>query len=194
MKARFALAALAAACLSTVAAAQMGPGMMGGQGMGPGMGGQGMGQGMGGQGMGPGMMGGRGGCDMGPGMGGGRGMGHGMMGGQGMMGGLSPGALEALNLTDEQRGKVTEIRREMQRKHHALMGSMHELRWQQEDAARAPVFDEAAARKTYDGMAAIRKQQFEAGLEARKRIEAVLTKEQREQLRAAPRRPGPGPR
>lgn len=189
MNARFALAALAAACLSTFAAAQMG------QGMGPGPGmrhGQGPGPGPG-----AGMMGGRGGCDMGQGMTGGAMMGrHGGMGGMGgmggaMMGGLDPAALEALNLSEEQRGKVREAQRDLQRKRHALMGSMHELRWEQQDAARAARFDEAAARKNYDASAAIRKQMFEAGLEARTRIEAVLTKEQREQLRALPRRPGP---
>ena len=108
MRTRFALAALAAATVSTFAAAQMGqgmgPGMMHGQGMGPGMGsqdcpmmGQGMGQGMGGKGM----MHGRGG----------------MHGGRGMMGdemSQGPGlrAIEALNLTPEQRAKVTEIRRD----------------------------------------------------------------------------------
>ncbi|MBL0143211.1 MAG: Spy/CpxP family protein refolding chaperone [Betaproteobacteria bacterium] len=185
MKTGFALAAVAAACLSTIAAAQMGPGMMGGPGMsgGPGMG-QGMGQGMvggpgrmGGQGMGPGMTGGRGGCEMGPGMTHGKGMGAGMMGGPVMAG------VEALNLTDEQRGKVTEIRREVQRKNHALMGSMHELKWQAEDAAKTAEFDEAAARKRFDAMAAIHKQMFETRLDARKRIDSVLTKEQREQLR-----------
>src|SRR5512139_2195410 len=75
MRTRFAIAALAAATLSTLAAAQMGPGMgqgmMGGQGMGPGAGpqdcpmmGQGMGPGMGGKGM----MHGRGGMHGGAGM------------------------------------------------------------------------------------------------------------------------------
>ena len=205
MKAGFALAAIAAACLSTVAAAQMGPGsdhrgmapgMMGGQGMGPGM--------MGGQGMGPGMMGGPGGCVMGPGMMGGQGMGYGMMGRQGMGGGMMGGAgmmgmpgpvgLERLNLSDEQRGKVREVQRDMQRKQHALMASMREARWQAEDAARPGAFDEAAARKNFDSMAAIRKQMFEARLDAHKRMEGLLTKEQRVQLRQAPRSAGPAPR
>ena len=166
MKARFAVAAVAAALLSTAAIAQMGPGMMGGQGMG--------------QGMGPGMMGGRGDCPQGPGMMGGRGMmGHGMMGGHamghGMMGGRMHAALASLNLTDEQRAKVTEIRRDLQRKNYALMGSLRDLRWQAEDAAKSAELDEAAARKRYDAGAAIRKQMFEARLDAHKRIEAVLT-------------------
>jgi hypothetical protein len=203
MKMRLVVAAAVAACFSALAAAQMGPGMdhrgmgpgmMGGQGMGPGMmGAQGMGPGMmGGQGMGPGMMGGQGGCPM---MGG-QGMGQGMMGGRGMMGGQGmghgmmaghdPAALERLGLNDEQRGKVRDIQRDLQRKQYALMGSMRDLGWQAEDNARSGGFDDAAARKNYDAMAAIRRQMFEAHLDAHKRIEAVLTKEQREQLRKGP--------
>jgi Spy/CpxP family protein refolding chaperone len=182
MKAGFAVAALAAACLSTVAAAQMGPGMMGGAGPGM-MGGGGPGM-MGGAG--PGMRSGQPGCPM-----------H-----QGAMGGSGPAqgrmaarmaALDALDLTDEQRGKVTAIRRDLQRKMHALKGSARELRWQGEDAAKSAEFDEAAARKRFDAAAALRKQMFEARLEARKGIHAVLTQEQREQLRRSLARVPPGP-
>jgi Spy/CpxP family protein refolding chaperone len=107
-----------------------------------------------------------------------------------MMGGPGFQALDRLNLSDEQRGKVRDIQRDMQRKQFALMNSMHELRWQAEDQARGPEFDEAAARKLYEAGAAIHKQMFEARLEAHKRLEAVLTKEQREELRKA-WRPGP---
>jgi len=189
MRTRFALAALAAATLSTIAAAQMGqgmgPGMMGGYGMGPGTGpqdcpmvGQGAGPGMGGMGM----MHGRGGMHGG----------HGMKGGQGLMAGPGLRDIEALDLTAEQRGKVTEIRRDLQRRNHALMGSLREIRWKGQDLAKAPQLDEAAARKLYDEGAAVRKQMFEARLEARSKAEALLTKEQLEQLRSAPR-PGPGP-
>lgn len=183
MKTRFALAALVAATLSTLAAAQMGPGM--GHGPGPGMMGQGAGPGMTGpgdcpmaQGRGPGMQG--RGMMHGPGMMGGQGMGMGMHGGPGLA------AIEALGLTDEQRAKVTEIRRDLQRKNHALMSSLREVRWKGQDLAKAPVLDVAAARKLYDEGAAVHKQMFEARLEARAKAEAVLTKEQREQLRKSP--------
>ena len=186
MRTRFALAALAAATLSTLAAAQMGPGMGHGMGhgMGPGMGQPDcpmMGQGMGGM--------------------GGKGMRHGQGGmhGGGMMGddmARGPGlaAIEALDLTPEQRAKVTELRREVQRRNHALMGSMREIRWKGQDLRSAPELDAAAARKLYDEGAAVRKQMFESRLEARAKAEALLTKEQREQLRKAPQahRHGPG--
>jgi Spy/CpxP family protein refolding chaperone len=126
----------------------------------------------------------------------GHGMGRGMHGmGAGMMGGAGFAAIEKLNLNDEQRGKVREIRRDLQRKQYALMGGVREIRWKAQDAAKAPELDVAAARKLYDEGAAIHKQMFEARLEARAKAEAVLTKEQRAELRkAAPRAAGPGPR
>ena len=139
--------AAAAALLAAPAWAQMGPGMMGGYGTGPGMTGPGMmggygpgGYGPGGYGMGPGMMGGYGPGGYGPG---GYGMGPGMMGGYGGYGGL--------NLTDEQRAKIDAIQQEASRKQWDLMG------------------------KTHEQMSALM-------LDARKRVDAVLTKEQREQL------------
>lgn len=184
MKVRFASAALAAACVSTLAAAQMGPGTMGGPGMGQAMHQE--------HAMGPGAMHGAGGCPMagagqGPGMGGGHRMHGGMMEG-GMKGGLSPRALEALDLTGEQRAKITEIRRDLQRRNHALMGTLRDVRWKRQDIAKSGEIDMEAARKLYDEGAAVRKQMFEARLDARAKIEALLTKAQREQLRKPPRR------
>jgi len=175
MKARFALAALAAASFATVAAAQMGGGMHQ--------------QGMGGQGMGQGMKGGAD-CPMGQAMMDGRGHGRGMMGGRHGGGGRMDGPglkdLEALNLTEEQRNQMREIRRDLQRTNHALMASLREVRWKGQDLAKSGTVDVAAAKKLYDEGAAVRKQMFENRLEARAKAEAVLTKEQREKLRKAP--------
>lgn len=154
-------AVAAAAILAGTALAQgygpgygMGPGMMGGGGYGPGYG------------MGPGMMGGGG---YGPG----QGMGPGMMGG-----GYGPG-YAALNLTDEQRKKIDAIQEEVWSKQGELMGRMHAQSYRMHDFGKA---DDAAARKAFDEMAAAHKQMFETRLEARKRIDAVLTPEQRKQL------------
>ena len=44
-------------------------------------------------------------------------------------------------------------------------------------------FDEKAARKAYDATAAVHKQMFETTLGARKRMDAILTAEEREQLK-----------
>jgi len=170
MRYKLITAAAIAALVSAGAWAQMGPGMMGG------------GWGYGGQGMGPGMMGGYG---MGPGMMGGYGMGPGMMGGYGMgpemMRGYGPGGYGALNLTDEQRKQVAAIREEFARTQWDLMGKMHGQRWQEFDSSGKT--DEGAARKAYQAMADAHKAMFDNSLELRKRIDAVLTKEQREQQR-----------
>ena len=172
------LAATVAVLLGTAAAAfsqpyGMGPGMMGGYGPG-----YGMGPGM----MGPGMMGGYG---MGPGM-----MGPGMMG-QGMMGGFGPGFGYAVDLSDEQRAKISEIQQELAQKHWELMGRMHQQGGPMSQAFGSGAVDEKAARKAYESMAAAQKQMFELSLQARKRIDAVLTPEQREQMGRGWRGRGP---
>ena len=162
-----------------------GPGMMGrGHGpgyghMGPGMMGQGYGPGYGH--MGPGMM----GQGYGPGYGH---MGPGMMGqatGPGMMYGAGPYA--ALDLSAEQRTKIAEIQQGLWRKHWDLMGKMHEERYHMHELMSGTVLDDASARKGYQAMADAHKQMFEATLDARKRIDAVLTKEQRKKLRGGAR-------
>ena len=133
-----------------------------------------------GYGMGPGMMGGGygPGYGMGPGMmGGGYGPGYGM--GPGMMGGYGPGNVYGLDLSAEQREKIGEIQQEFAKKQWGLMTSMHSPGGPMEQMFSG---DEKAARQAYEAMAAARKQMFEAQLDMRKRVDAVLTKEQREQL------------
>jgi Spy/CpxP family protein refolding chaperone len=185
------LAVTAAALLGTAAVALsqpygMGPGMMGGYGPGYGMG-PGMMGGYGpGGGMGPGMMGGYGpGYGMGPGMMGGYGMGPGMMGGYG------PGYGYGLNLSDDQREKISEIQQELAQKHWELMGTMHRQGGPMSQALGPGPIDEQAARKAYEAMAAAQKQMFELSLQTRKRIDAVLTPEQREQMGRGWRGRGP---
>lgn len=140
------------------------------------LGGTAVGQGYG---MGPGMMGGGygPGYGMGPGMMGGYGPGQGM--GPGMMGGGYGPGYAALNLTDEQRKKIDAIQEEVWSKQGELMGRMHAQSYRMHDFDKA---DDAAARKAFDEMATAHKQMFETRLEARKRIDAVLTPEQRKQL------------
>ena len=103
----------------------------------------------------------------------------GMMGaaamGQGMMG----DGYGAIKLSEEQRAKIAEIRRELAGKQRELMAKMHDQRVDMHDLGSV---DEAAARKAYDEMSAARKELFEATLAARSRIAALLTDEQRKQL------------
>lgn len=151
-------------------------------GMGPGMMGPGGGYGPGGWGP--------GGCAMGPGWNegagpgyGGYGMGPGFGMGPGMMGGFARLNLQGLDLSADQRSKLAEIHADVERKQWDLMRSMHELGWQSGAGMHGGAFDEAQARKTYDAMAALRKQMFDNALDARQRIDALLTPQQREQLR-----------
>ena len=134
-----------------------------------------------GYGMGPGMMAGdrhgdREGCAEGP-----RqvrhGMGPGTMGGYGMAG---------LDLTSEQRAKIAEIRTEFGRKQEALRAQMQALRGRPGGVYRDGPFDEQAARQSHDAITALRQQMFENALEARKRIDGVLSPQQRELLRSRP--------
>lgn len=137
-------------------------------------------EGYGGRGMGPGMM-------RGEGHGRGDGMRPDMMHGQGMGGGMMGGhGLNLPDLTNEQRAQIAEIQKELHRKQWALMGQMHEQRWQSGGGMHGGPLDEQAARKHYDAMSAIHKQMFENSLEARKRIDSLLTPQQREQLRNRP--------
>ena len=198
------LAASAAILFGTATAAcsqpygGMGPGMMGGYGPGGGPGyGQGPGPGYGhgygpgygpGYGMGPGMMGGYGGYGMGPGMMGGYGMGPGMMGGfggygmgPGMMGGYG-GYGYGPDLSAEQRAKISEIQQDIAQKHWELMGKLHQQGGPMSEAFGSGPIDEKAARKAYEAMADAHKQMFDLSLQARKRMDAVLTPEQREQM------------
>ncbi len=182
------LAAVAIAVTVPLTSAQTGgygpgPGMMGGYGgygMGPGM----MG-GYGGYGMGPGMMGGYGGYGMGPGMAGGYG-GYGM--GPGMMGGYGANAAGALNLTDDQREKTTKIQEALSTKHWDLMGKMQEHQFKLRELLASGKADDAAIGKAYKNIEGLRQQMWASGADAQKQMDAVLTKEQRDQLQRGWRR------
>ncbi|MCL4183102.1 MAG: Spy/CpxP family protein refolding chaperone [Burkholderiaceae bacterium] len=151
----------------------MEPGTMGGygpgRGMGPGMmGGHGPAYGMGG--MGPGMM--------GPGM-----MGHGMMG-HGMMGGGIGRALWALDLDDGQRKQVLALQEELRRKHWDVAGKAQEEWVKLRDAWwTSGKRDRAAILAAYKRLGELRQQGLEQSLDAADRLDAILTDQQREQLR-----------
>jgi len=176
-----------------------GMGMMGGGGYGPGMMGGGMGPGYG---MGPmGMMGGMmnmmgGGCpmgmmggDMGPGMSGygpgmmGGGMGYGM--GPGMMAGWAGGMgpMATLDLSDTQTAQLEKIQTESMKKQRSLMRQMWEAQEKLGDLFDAENRDPAAIGKAYGKLADVQRQALEARIEAGNKAAAVLTKEQKAQMR-----------
>lgn len=124
-----------------------------------------------------------------PGPGARGGWGPGMMGGYGpgMMGGYGPGMMGGYwgermpDLTADQRSKVTAIQRELRNKQFALMDRMHD-QWESMHAWRGGKFDEQAARKAYDDTEKLHRQMFENMLDAQKRIDALLTPQQRQQM------------
>ena len=136
-----------------------------------------------GYGMGPGMMGGGygAGYGMGPGMmgGGGYGAGYGM--GPGMMGG-GYGSRADLNLTAEQRGKIAKIENDVRRKHWELMGKIQDEQTQMSERDLSDPSSDAALSKGYRNISELRHQMFDLSLSARRQIDSVLTKEQREKL------------
>jgi len=128
----------------------------------------------GGMGMGGGMMG--GGMGMGGGMmGGGMGMGGGMMGG---------GPYHMLNLTDDQRGKINKLQDEERRKHWDTMGKIMDERARLRDLYDADKRDTQAILKVQDQINLHQRKMMELHLNTQNQIEALLTKEQRDQLRS----------
>ncbi len=162
----------------------MQPGQMGygGYGMGPG------GMGMMGGGMMDMMMGGGPGGGMGMGMMGMGGPGMGMMGG-GMMGGMGMGPgggmgpVWMLDLTDEQRGKIEKIYDDVRRKNWDTYGKIMDEQSRLRDLYAGETVDAKKAGAVYGNIVKLQQQAFETGVEAHNRVQAVLTKEQKEQLK-----------
>jgi Spy/CpxP family protein refolding chaperone len=138
----------------------MAPGMMGGYGHGYGMG-PGM---MGGYGMGPEMMG---------GFGGGFGMGAGMM-----------GPIWRLDLSDAQRSQIFKLQDESRRRNWELMGKLQDEYAKLRDAYLASgKRDRKAIVDAYKHIGDLRLQRIEVSLDTLDKLEAVLTPQQREQLK-----------
>jgi Spy/CpxP family protein refolding chaperone len=149
----------------------MQPGQMGSGGcMGMmGMGGSGMGMGPGG-GMGMGMM-----SMGGPGMG--------MMGGMGMGPGGGMGPVSMLDLTDEQRNKIENIHDDVRRKNWDTYGKIMDEQSKLRDLYSGETVDAKKAGVVYGNISKLQQQVFETNIEAHNRAQAVLTKEQKEQLK-----------
>lgn len=150
-----------------------GPGMMGG--------GYGMYRGGG---YGPGMMGGWYGPGQGGMMGGGMGPGYGM-GMMGMMGGwgVGMGPLYMLDLSDAQTAQMEKIQTEMMTKHRALARQMWEEQDKLGDMYGSDKRDPAKIGKAYSNIADLQRQMIEMHTEAENKMEALLTNEQKAQLR-----------
>lgn len=129
--------------------------------------------------MGPGMMGGYGpGYGMGPGMMGGYGHGYGM--GTGMMGWRN---YRGLDLSADQKSKITPIQNEMRSKQWALMGEIMDAQDKLQELYDADKQDSAAINKQYKVIEDLRRQMVDNSVDAHNRINSILTKEQLEKLR-----------
>jgi Spy/CpxP family protein refolding chaperone len=132
-----------------------------------------------GYGMGPGMMGGYGGgFEMGPGMMAGPGGAHGM----GMMGPFGWDRLPDLNLTGDQRTKINRIVDETRKTHWSMMGELMDQQARLRDLYGAPKQDSAAIDEAYKKIGTLRQQMYDSSVDAHKRMESVLTKEQQDTL------------
>jgi len=130
------------------------------------------------------MMGGGMGMMGGSGMGGGMGMmgGQGMCGSMGMMhGGMGP--LQMLNLTAEQRTKINAIHDGLRKEHWALMGKIMDERAKLRDLFEAEKPDTKKIGPVFDTIFGLRKQMMLASIDAKNRVQEVLTKEQLDQLK-----------
>jgi len=124
------------------------------------------------QGQGYGMMGG-----YGPGMMGG---GAGMMMGQGMMGGPM---MASLKLTDQQEDKLFALHEQMRAKNFATMGKVHSEQFKLYRLMKGETPDSKAVLEQQKKVDDVRREMFATHLEMRKQVEAILTPEQRKQLR-----------
>jgi Spy/CpxP family protein refolding chaperone len=106
---------------------------------------------------------------------------HGMMGGAG--GGMMGLGMwrNIPDLTQDQRNKIEAIRRDLRNRQFAIMDQMHD-QWQGASPYRSGQFDEQAVRRAYDSTEKLRRQMFENALDAQKRVDALLTQSQRQQL------------
>jgi Spy/CpxP family protein refolding chaperone len=124
-----------------------------------------------GPGYGSGMMGGYGHGMMGPGFG--PGYGH---------GGYGPGPL-ALDLSDEQRGKILALQEENRRKNWDTMGTMRSEMFKLRTLAWSDKVDANAYAEQQKKVDELRREIVKSRLENRKQMEALLTPEQKKQLR-----------
>jgi len=130
-------------------------------------------------------------CAQGQGYGPGYGQGRGMMGGPGMggygpgmMGGYGAGGMfAALNLSDEQREKISAIQEAQRQKNWATMGEVRSEQFKLRGMYGTEKLDAdklVAQQKKVDEL---RQQMLKSRVEAHNQIAAVLTPEQRKQLR-----------
>ena len=117
----------------------------------------------------------------GPGGGYGPGYGPGMMGGGYGYG--AGGPLAALNLSDDQREKIVAIQEEQRKKNWAVMGEVRSEQYKLRNMYRGEKLDADKIAEQQKKVDALRQQMLRSRVEAHNQIAAVLTPEQRKQMR-----------
>lgn len=105
-------------------------------------------------------------------------MGPDMMMGPGMMGGAIP------NLTEDQRRKIAKIQEDHADKHWDLMKKLRAERYKLQELYYADREDPDAIRNQYRKLTELHQQMIDSSLETQKQISAVLTREQKDALKA----------
>lgn len=101
------------------------------------------------------------------------------------------GALRGLNLSDDQKSKISKIRKAMHAKHQALMDEMIDAQDKLQELYDADKQDSAAINKQYKVIEDLRRQMVDRSMEAHNQINDILTKEQRDKFREGRRGYGP---
>ena len=119
------------------------------------------------------------------------GYGPGMMGGYGYgMGGYGPGmmggrnVLSRLDLTADQQEKIAQIREDMRAKNWGTMGELRTEQFRLRNLYNADKPDANAIAEQQKKVDELRRTMIKSHVDARNQIAALLTKEQRQQLRA----------
>jgi Spy/CpxP family protein refolding chaperone len=97
-------------------------------------------------------------------------------------GGYGPGPL-ALDLSDEQRGKILALQEENRRKNWDTMGTMRSEMFKLRTLAWSDKVDANAYAEQQKKVDELRREIVKSRLENRKQMEALLTPEQKKQLR-----------
>ncbi len=88
-----------------------------------------------------------------------------------------------LDLSDEQRGKIEKIHDDTRRKNWDTYGKIMDEQSKLRDLYSGETVDAKKVGAVYGGIAKLQQQVIEASVEAHNRVQAVLTKEQKEQLK-----------
>jgi Spy/CpxP family protein refolding chaperone len=100
----------------------------------------------------------------------------------GMMFGCSNDAYAGLDIIAEQHKSITSIHKLAAKEMWQSIGTMHGQGYHMQAMFGPGPLDEAEARKSFQAMAEAQKSMFELQIDARKKVDAVLTKDQREKL------------